>query len=525
MVSGCIQRLSDLMVYETSKRVRIRDPALGILRFALLFLAVLYLFVWVLWYNQGYLEFLDVKAVVQTSLKGPAAGVGPATSQRYCHESPYEYAAGKLGCVAHSADEWVQAPSNGGQELFIATRVKDKGTAGEVKAYVLDPESYTIGISFTLISLKAFEDSKGLKQKYSQTLGQRQWPTRLLDREGNELDVIVRKDRFDIITLHQFMAAGGVNSLDEAHARHENAAVGETIRYNGIVLVVDIACTNGAWGEITGCDYRVWPLQASEAEVFVTNDVQMTSSTSVQERRGVKLLFVTSAKMGRFSLMGFLLSVVGASTGLAMTSLVINTVMVYFLPHKRLYFMMMTEESVNFQDVRIGKPHALVAVEELEVEHMKMRGEVPTNRRFEPIGGLHHGMSRGISPVSPVGQQGSGGSTLQSPTAKGSASSATASPSPGSPAGTPAQPPAAGAKPQMMAPPPAQQPPPQKGHAAPPQPVKQPPSPAGHVVGADAAPTKRETSPAPAPAANGQGPRKQRSYKEHSPSPLYDIHD
>ena len=77
-------------------------------------------------------------------------------------------------------DGWVQAPSVGNAELFVATRLKDMRNGSKYYAYVQDPERYTVGISFATHA-PHLQHSTGL-EKYSKGINQLQ--TRLLDIDG-----------------------------------------------------------------------------------------------------------------------------------------------------------------------------------------------------------------------------------------------------------------------------------------------------------------------------------------------------
>merc|ERR1712054_463117 len=154
--------------------------------------------------RQAYLARETTASIVETSLKAPSQ-LKLATTLGYCiggigDEVPV------LPCLT-GPDAWVQAPSTGGSEMFVATRLKDFRNGTAINTYVRDPESYTIGVSMTLYAEQAYYHTQDLK--YKRDIKDLQ--TKLVDSNGQVvLGAVTRIGRFDIIELAALARAAGL---------------------------------------------------------------------------------------------------------------------------------------------------------------------------------------------------------------------------------------------------------------------------------------------------------------------------
>lgn len=385
MLSACLMALRncrrgckpwhELLAYETTKRVIIKDPAIGLMRFFAIFVVFVYLCAYRIYNEQAYLKLEPVSAIVGTSLKAP--DTLPSASQlSYCSESANTAgmtpALSVLPCVS-GPDAWVAAPSNGGSELFIGTRVKGYKTDGTTqRAFVVSPELYTVGITFTVQALQFYHYTRS--PLYSKSIAD--LSTRLVDANGvTYTNGVTRLGRFDIIKVGTLLHAAGLDSLEDAH----DADGAVTNRYDGLVLLLNLECPMNTEGTVTYCDYKVEHMAKSAAETFVINEVNASATIGVQERRGIKIVVHASGSMGRFDLPTLLLAWVASFALVEVVTLVINWMLNYVLPYKGLYHMLMYDESPNFHDLRAGGYHgkkANRAVERLKEERAKQSGEL-----------------------------------------------------------------------------------------------------------------------------------------------------
>lgn len=370
----------DLLAYETTKRVIIKDPAIGLMRFFAIFLMFVYLCAYRIYTEMAYLAREPVTSIVQTSIRAPDS-LPAASGLPYCSRNgvpPAEPAMSVLECTSGSGP-WIAAPSFGGSELFVSTRIKDTVNTSSsnelaVKKFVMGPEYYTVGITFTVQALGFYHTSRS--SLYSRSI--EDLTTRLVDQQGTEYtNGLTRIGRFDIIRVSTLLHAAGIMSLDEAHEADPEVSK----RYDGLVLLLNIDCHMNTEGSVSECQYKVTHMAQSAAETFVVSDVDTSISRHVQERRGIKLVISASGTMGRFDLPTLLLAWVSAVAMVEIVSIALDWLLTYFLPFKDIYKMMLYEESPSFHDLRSGGRRgkkAKNAIAELKTHRQAMAGEGPS---------------------------------------------------------------------------------------------------------------------------------------------------
>mmetsp|Transcript_45867 Transcript_45867/g.133508 ORF Transcript_45867/g.133508 Transcript_45867/m.133508 type:complete len:496 (-) Transcript_45867:28-1515(-) len=353
----------DLLAYETPKRVRIRDPAIGLLRLVALLGAFLYFVVWRLYFDRAYLKREPAVAVIQTSLKEPPS-LAPPSSLAYCSGTAKEPALTNLDCRTGDKS-WVAAPSTGGEDLFVGTRFAGSGPAGEQTfAFVQNPEAYYIQVAFSLeaLSLHRRMPDSPLYVKSIEDV-----ESALVDEEGHEYPKAVRREgRFDTFKVSTLLHAAGVPSLDEPHPANDEVSM----RYDGLVVLVTLFCPMDFSGTVEKCFYRARtvPWAVSDASIVLP-------AGGSEERRGVKFVFKVDAEMGAFDFPTLLVAWVTALALVAIASCVIDTLMRCCLPFKDIYRMLLVESSMSFHDLRGGSKRAAAAVARLRAERAAEAGE------------------------------------------------------------------------------------------------------------------------------------------------------
>jgi len=318
---------------------------------------------------------------VQTSLQKP--DVLPVPSQlNYCSAGAADTLS-VLPCVT-GPDAWVMAPSTGGHDMFVATRVKDVIGNQEVRSFVVNPEAYTLGVTFTAQALSFYHDtSDSLYSKSLQDL-----TTTLVDGDGvSYTNGIKRISRFDVIQVSTLLHAAGIHNLDAVHDSDPEAS----IRYDGLTLLLNIECPMDPTGTVNGCEYKVRHMYQSVGEAFVVNQYNASVSGGVgsQERRGISIKISVSGEMGRFDLESLLIAWVASLAMLEIVTLIINAAMNYFLPFKSVYRMLMYDESPNFHDLRNGSKKAEKAIDRLRVERLSQAGQMhspPMSPKLKAVG-------------------------------------------------------------------------------------------------------------------------------------------
>lgn len=360
--------MDECLAYSTPKVVVIKDRLLGGLRLAgIIGIAIYFLCVRIL-ADQSYLVYDEVDATIETSFEAPAGGLVPQERLPYCSR---ELAANALQfplpCVT-GPDAWVALPSTGSNELFVATRLKDvRDASNTTYSYVQDPESYTIGVTFSMQAMRLRDETHD-SGKFSKNIAQIR--TRLLEEGGQEMDgAIQRIGRWDVIPLRTLLRAGNIINIDAASGPQNR-----TIRQTGCLVYADIFCHSNRDGEIDSCDYTVSYVVGSAAEASLVSGVDVQARHSVQYRRGIKVIFRLSGRMGQIRLSAFMLAWVSATAMFGMVSVVIDALLRWVMPLRDIYTLLKWEESVDFSDYRQRLPSAVQAVENLREEARRRNG-------------------------------------------------------------------------------------------------------------------------------------------------------
>jgi hypothetical protein len=310
----------------------------------------------------------------------PREGLANETQRGYCvqNKNKSAFAMNTYPCVT-GPDAWVTAPTNGGSLVFAATRVTDvspktavpegglvnggyvEKNLNEQKFFVLDPEAYTVGVSFTLHGATQIANYIGI-QNIS---------TRLLDRDGNEVkdavywvhkktgELLLEKDidvddrgRFNVFKLKTLMDVAGVSDLDAPSSNSPK----KSLRYTGVVLAMLISCSLDINGKVWRCDYNLAELQGTEKKLYIPSGLEAKSgSRSVQERRGVMLSVEVAGEIGFFSFSKLLTAWVTSLGMLGLVTAFVEFLMLNVMPHRREYAHLKFKTSEDFSDVRDGK--------------------------------------------------------------------------------------------------------------------------------------------------------------------------
>jgi len=345
--------------------VRIKDPAIAIIRLILITCFIIYFCVWRLGVGRAYDRREQLVGMIQTSLQRPS--LLPRTDQlSYCSGGPGT-ALKVLPCVT-GPDAWVMAPSRGGDRLFIATRLKDVsgdgGTSG--RSFITEPEDYTVGVTFTVQALNFFHQTGD--HKYSQSI--QELETRLVDASGTPYtEGVERISRFDVFRLNTLLHAAGISGLDSPHPADPTSS----LRYDGLVLIVAINCPMALSGTVMSCDYQVEHIMQSESEKFVVKqlDASKAEGISSQERRGIMIRFEVSGEMGKFDLPTIVLAWVEALVMVGLCTLAIDFAMSNLLPLKDVYKLLLVEETPSIHSLRQGDAKAQRAFKEIQREHRR----------------------------------------------------------------------------------------------------------------------------------------------------------
>jgi len=356
--------LDEVFAYETMKVVRVKDRYLGMLRILLLLGTFIYIVVFVLVLQKKYLLNVMPVGATYTSLLKPPGIVTYTNQYPYCSNYndsslnlPPEIM--QLPCVVWDELEALFPPDEL-DAMMVTTRVTQSiqqrvceeagpcaqpwvtiSTTGSM--FLADINNYTIKVEHSFQAVEFYKTSHS--DDFSGSTGS--LTGNMVDQNGNVLQNFGHGP--DIITLDRFLQAAGITL--GAAANYISAKPGESKRSSGVVLLVALDYENNGSPEPPTYQYRVSDIPGSEyktQEVIRLND----SFRVVNDRHGVKLVFLTTGSIGVFDFQTTLVQLVSALGLLSVGTLVVEMFMLYIAPHRKYYNKYKYEETLDFSDVR-----------------------------------------------------------------------------------------------------------------------------------------------------------------------------
>jgi hypothetical protein len=355
--------------------VRIRDRKLGMLRMVFMLAIFAYIVVYVVWLNQGYLEVDTVVGQVAHSLRWPRDAddkripLAPYNFD-YCTEY-YVYRnlpqpASARNCTVLDAAGLIYPELD--DSKFITTRITYETQHGNclhmryndacVKAYTTEntTEVYAVGIEDFTLKVK---HSMRAAQFYQETKDSKFTGTSL-DMSGklenDDGDVFMRfspSGSGNVIELRKLLEATGTD-LD-ALTDHQTSQ-GETMRHVGIVIMLTISYSN-----LDGLtEQPKFVMRASRQPRVDGKYIETTLSQDGvhrinRNRHGIKIVFLQTGSVGRFSFQALLIQLVSALGLLSVATLVTEIVMSKCCKFRKEYSQAKFVSTVDFSDYQAGK--------------------------------------------------------------------------------------------------------------------------------------------------------------------------
>ncbi|RKP11124.1 hypothetical protein THASP1DRAFT_27103 [Thamnocephalis sphaerospora] len=364
--------LDDLLAYDTFKVVHVRDRRLGGLYWFFniaIFAYVIYSIVIDQKYN---IKEAPVPGSVRISLKEPANGIG---TPGYCAQTQ--------GCVYLAADQ-ILFPQGSDRELFITTRISrttytprpgcdaemptnpdcvyTEGTRNASRnMYVADIENYTLMIEHSIrgkvtsISmrsglLKGALVAQGAKAKDPASI--RRYENATMSKDVPASAARPENVDGDVMRVGELLDAVSLNLDTPSFAPGANRANGESQRSAGAVIVVIIDYLN-RMSRSDELKYYYRPSIIDGAEYKIMETRRNPDGTITEfNRHGVKITFQQSGIIGRFDFLTLLINLVSAIALLKMASLIVEVLMLRFLPERQEYQRSKFEHTEDFGDLR-----------------------------------------------------------------------------------------------------------------------------------------------------------------------------
>eukprot|EP00741_Cyanophora_paradoxa_P005524 tig00000900_g5356.t1 len=341
---------SRLDMDDLPKLVTMRDRRLGLLHTAFMIAIFVYIVVFVIIIEKGYLARETPVAVVRSSFLEPRA-FSPAASLPYCSQSA---AIDSRGRANHPCLYWdfreAQYPAEGSDRIFLTSRVTEtreaalpdacqpeptspecaaRGVEARETYYVADVEEFTLMVDHGALGFKLQVGASvpGMKG-------------RLVDLDGKEIKAFTDGARpGDIMTVRELLQAAGNVDLD-ANSASSTAEAGESVRSDGLVLVVYIDYGNRGIApnqDEISYKYKVRAIQGKKYKAEEVLWAPYPSRRVIRNRHGLLITFVAVGEVGVFSFQTMLINLVTALGLMAVATTVTDMLALHLMPQKKYY--------------------------------------------------------------------------------------------------------------------------------------------------------------------------------------------
>eukprot|EP00455_Lapot_gusevi_P057522 TRINITY_DN9823_c0_g1_i2.p1 TRINITY_DN9823_c0_g1~~TRINITY_DN9823_c0_g1_i2.p1 ORF type:complete len:404 (+),score=118.13 TRINITY_DN9823_c0_g1_i2:65-1276(+) len=352
--------LDEVFSYQTSKVVVVKDRMLGIIRLLMVLAIFIYVVAFVIVYKKRYLDIEVPVGVSYTSLLKPNRPTLPQNFS-YCIGSK-NASSEALPCLVW--DEYdVQYPSTPYQSMFLTTRVKLstetrvcggvnqsmptggcsrpwKTTGTDQEYFLADIESFSIRV-YHSFQARVFYSETG-DSYYSRSSTQMSGSIR--DKAGNVIHEFPSNqyDQFDVALLLQAAQVDLGNNVDTEAALDDP----ESMRHSGIILLVFITYDNLHTTDPI-YSYYISRVPGVEFKTVETEPIDALHRANIN-RHGIKIFFIQSGQIGRFSFQTALIQLVASLGLLSVAGLIVDNLMLYVMPYRKFYQKYKFVETVNF---------------------------------------------------------------------------------------------------------------------------------------------------------------------------------
>jgi hypothetical protein len=402
------QDLDNWLSYSTVKLVTMRDRYLGILHHAFQTAIFIYIIVFVIIIQKGYMAYDQPSGSVQYTARrctqGDFCPPIALSNLSYCSEAQSEGANRIDGC--RLLDEFESVFGLDSQAFYAVTRVTDTlqvrnascpdklyradgetcaafwsavspqfladngnssaadnwawtgGVGNPVTYYIPQIENMSLKLEHNINALGFLEarpDSDTLQGVNKDMEGKLKYLTsdstgRILDFIGLlKLDRDLPPEENVFFTLGELLDAAGVQ--DGLETREGSTS----LRYDGVVLILVITYSNSYPAFVATdsirYDIKVFRVRGSqfkyEFAVPLPNGARIKRNT-----HGVRMLFLQKGQLGRFSFQVLLVQLVSALALLKVATTIVDLIAVQLLPHKAYYKDLKYQISRDFSDLR-----------------------------------------------------------------------------------------------------------------------------------------------------------------------------
>lgn len=341
--------LDELFSYQTVKYVTIKERKLGIIHHTLQIVIFAYIVLYTIIYQQRYLLLEVPYGSIRATVEQPQTGWTPANTLPYCYQNQTEYnysstlSFTNYNCTYMRGTD-ITYPPGQIDSIFVSTRFKD--TYYNISANCTDPESavniecappetpsrtsrfFIAGIEqYTLYMEHAI-----FGRQNEILVANFDCDGKFLLRNGSKNDIPFNYARTgDILPMQTIINGAGIAGLDEP------SGLGSSYRYDGLLLVAVITYTNYVT-EPKKFKYTYQLYSMPKQDVISMQPSQDVPGGTMQRNwYGVRIIFMVVGSIGYFDFPTLLTSLVNGLVLIKVATVVVDMMLLYILPDKRIY--------------------------------------------------------------------------------------------------------------------------------------------------------------------------------------------
>jgi len=324
--------------YQTVKYVTIQNKKVGITHYILQFAIFVYIVVYTIIYEQRYLNLESPYGSVRATLREPDEWI-PASTLPYCLQNSSSVNGFKnYNCTYIPGIDAVYPPGTV-DSIFISTRGKDQFYAAPncSDPFSLDcipsktPNSTVRFYSAGIEEYTLFMEHAIFGRQNQLLISNWECEGVIMYKNGSKFTFTDLNRTGDIMTIRTVLDAVGVASLDDA------SGVGNSLRYDGLLVIAVVTYNN----------YVLHPTKFHYTYQFFSVPLQdvisMQPSYSVpggtlqRNWYGVRILYLVVGTIGNFDFVTLLTSLVSGMVLIKVATVIVDILLLYFLPEKKLY--------------------------------------------------------------------------------------------------------------------------------------------------------------------------------------------
>eukprot|EP01111_Echinosteliopsis_oligospora_P005750 TRINITY_DN1938_c0_g1_i1.p1 TRINITY_DN1938_c0_g1~~TRINITY_DN1938_c0_g1_i1.p1 ORF type:complete len:371 (+),score=65.71 TRINITY_DN1938_c0_g1_i1:111-1223(+) len=346
-----------MLEYKTVKIVVIRDRRLGIIHYAVMLLILIYVVVYTIVFEGGYLKTEPPFGSARATLRQPDT-LTSETVLPYClQNSPTSTlsdgsSSPNAQCIFLAGSD-IEYPSGIRGYNFGTTRTKDtvyqvdpncnilptnstclnQNNANTTRTYVADIERYTLFLEHSVYGAQ------------TQVIRQNTQCVGYLLKNGKKIKELPVPREADIFTVQELMDAADVPSLEKKSTLQP---VANSLRYDGALFVVVIDYTNSvANAGKYSYTYQIVYIPGLDV-VAMEPSVAISANQRYQRtRHGISFVYLITGKIGKFDFATLLQTIISGAVLTNVSGVIVDILLTHVLPQRDTYRPRKYDEGVD----------------------------------------------------------------------------------------------------------------------------------------------------------------------------------